>query len=740
MPPAADSLGPSRRDFLLRSGWLAAGLTVLSACGAVRGLLPALPSTGDPEPEDGLAWVQALPDGRIRFYCPRMEMGQGAGLGLSQVVAEELNVEQAAVDCLLPDSKQVPPFKMTAGSESIARFFEPVSHGAAVLREALRMRAAERAGLPLDRVRDGEGGFVAADGVAYGYGSLVPAEPLVLTDPGLTLPDDGVRRHARDRRGQRRAIGRSWRHAELEAMVTGRTRYSQDVVLPDMLYGRVARPPALGVVLERAEAAAARARPGVVAALVDHERAFAAVVTEDPFLLETALEALAPRWSAPAGPEQSALDASLDVERAEAMDDFEHVLSESGDLEQGRQRAAVAISARYDTPFAAHAAMEPRAAVASARPDGVEVWCGCQDPFFVRQRVARRLGRDEASVVVHPLRMGGGFGGRVFCQAAEEAALLSDAVGRPVRVQWDRAAEFQGSYFQPAFSHRIEAGITAEGRISHWAHDFVSAPIITGPVPGGIAWALDRLLADEGTARGAVAPYSLPHSRVRYSDIRTAVPVGAWRGLGSAPNAFAIESMVDELAAAAGIDPLVFRLNNLPSSSERLAGVLRRVAEISDWGRATAPDRGRGLACAVYKGETAVAVVAELEVDHAARRLRVARVWCAQDCGLVVNPSQVEGMVMGNVVWGCGAALKERIGFEAGRIEADNFDGYEILRQDDCPEITVALVEPPGAAPVGVGESAFAPVVPAVANAIFAASGRRVRRLPISYDSVFRGR
>ncbi len=355
----------------------------------------------------------------------------------------------------------------------------------------------------------------------------------------------------------------------------------------------------------------------------------------------------------------------------------------------------------------------------------------------MQRRVAKALGRKVDDVVVHPHRIGGGFGGRIPCQASEEAALLSAVVGRAVRVQWDRETEFQQNYFHPGYSHFIDAGVTAEGSISHWAHDFVSSPIIFGLVPGNIAWALDMVAADKGTARGGVPPYFVANRRVRFSDIRTPVSVGAWRGLGAAPNTYAIESMMDELAAAAGIDPLQFRLRNLPPASARLAGVLRRVVEISQWGRPAPQDTGRGLACAVYKGETAVAVVAEVRVDHAARALRVTKTWCAQDCGLVVNPDQVENQIMGNMIWGCGVALKERITVAAGSVQERNFDGYEIIRHHEAPEMTVALVVPPDTPPVAVGESALAPVAPAIANALFAATGRRIRRLPMRYDSVF---
>ena len=271
--------------------------------------------------------------------------------------------------------------------------------------------------------------------------------------------------------------------------------------------------------------------------------------------------------------------------------------------------------------------------------------------------------------------------------------------------------------------------------ISHWAHDFVSSPILTGPITGIIASLADRFVADEGCARGSRHEYDVAHQRVRFSDVRTEVPAGPWRGLGSAPNAFAIESMIDELAHSAGIDPLRFRLDNLPAASAPLRGVLEEVAAISRWGTDTAPGTGRGLACAVYKEETAVAVVAEVQVDHEAGAIRVKSIWCAQDCGLVVNPAQVEGMVMGNIIWGCSMALGEQITWTQGRTEQENFHQYPLLRNSEAPDIMVSLVRS-RRAPKGVGESALAPVAPAIANALAAVAGVRAVSLPLRYEDL----
>mgnify|MGYP004000184683 FL=1 len=718
-----------RRKFLINSGWLAAGLTVLTSC---KGVFAVLPTTANPEIEDGLSWVQLMPDGRIRFLCPRMEMGQGAPLGLSQIVAEELNLEQSQIECVSPASNQSPPFKMTVGSESIALFSEPVSRGAANLREHLRQQAARETALPIGQLKDATGGFDAV-GRFIGYGELVPAEVTLL----MPEQNDTVAQYFYTRAEARRIVGKSWRSPDLENIVTGKTIYSRDVSLPGMLYGDVIRPPRFDATLVDAKDIGAEAMPGVEAVVIDTSNSLLGVVAKSPLLLADALKRIEPVWRF--GNSTASAD-ELEVTRYRARDDFEHTLVDEGNSAANDVISVRSVSANYTTSYMAHAAMEPRAAVAWVTEENVKIWCGCQDPYFIRGRIAALLERDEEEVVVHPLRMGGGFGGRILSQPAEEAALLSARVGRPVGVQWDRGTEFQHNYFQPKFSHAIDSGLDAKGKIAYWRHDFVSSPIIFGLVPRGLAPILDTFIADKGTARGARMPYQVGQQRVRYSDIRTEVPTGAWRGLGAAPNTFAIESMMDELAFAIGEDPLTFRLAHLAGAGghmEPLATVLRRVGDVSGWGRSTPKNRGRGVACAIYKGQTHVAVVADVAIDHGERQVKVLRLWCVQNCGLVVNPDQVENQVLGNLMWGCGMALEEKLTISDGIANERNFDGYNILRHNEAPEAVIKLVKTARAKPLAVGEAAFAPAVAAIANAAFAASGKRPRALPFDYDSLY---
>jgi CO/xanthine dehydrogenase Mo-binding subunit len=713
----------TRREFLIRTGWVAGGTTILTACP-----LPTLPTFRAPDADDAPSWLQLLPEGRIRFYSPKSEMGQGIRTGLAQVVAEELNVEFAEIEVVSPDTHQIPPVLVTAGSRSMKSCFEPVSHAGALLRETLRRRAALRLGVNEDSIRDGRGGFVCSDGARIAYAELVGDEARIITaDSEIARPPP---RHSVDRSRKLACIGLSQTPVDLEAIVTGREVYSRDVVVPGMLHGGVVRPPRPGAALAKAKLEAAKGIDGVVEVIVNRDEDRVGVVAESPLVLERAVAAMELEWNGGAALAQNHLDHELDVERARERDDFEHTADSEGHPRRAAAAAVHRLRARYDTPLWAHAAMEPRAGVVSVTPDAAEVWTASQDPWYMQGLVAKITGRGRGGVILHNLRMGGAFGGRKRCQATLEAAWLSSSVGRPVRVQWSREHEFRDNYLQPPFSHWIDAGVDAEGRLTHWLHDFTACPIglDSATIPRRLHWLAD-LVGDPGTKRGALTPYRVSDRRTRFSDVRIPIHTGQWRGLGAAPNTTAIELAMDELAQAAGIDAIEFRLRNLGPERERLAAVLREVARLSSWGEPVGARRGRGLACAVYEEMTYVAVVLEVALDDGV--IRPVRAWCAHDCGLVVNPGQVTAQIEGNIAWGCSVALQERAEIRDGANANDSFETYPILRQADSPEVEVSLLEHPGDPPTGAGEPAIAPTPAALINAVFAATGTRHRRLPI---------
>jgi CO/xanthine dehydrogenase Mo-binding subunit len=720
---AAAPHGLTRRELLVRSGWLSAGLTVLVSCSR----LPALPTRDLPDADDADGWLQLLPDGRVRLYCPRSEMGQGIATGLAQVVAEELDLERERIECVQPATDGIAPTIMTVGSWSMLEFYEPTARAAARLRDALRARAAERAGVEPGGLEHRGDGFDLPGGSRLRFAELVGDGPEFVAPTGEPerpyLLEPGRPLHR---------AGRDWSPLGAEQIATGREVYSRDFVLPDMRYGAVAKPPRAGARLVAWREEVARALPDVLDVVVDHERALVGIVARTPFALSRAEAALAAEWEGGDALDQAELDARLDVDAALERGDLEHEPMSDGDLEAGRRAAARTLDARYDSPMTAHGAMEPRAAVAQVRDDGVEVWTASQDPWLIQKLVAKELGRSNSDVVVHNHRLGGAFGGRTLCQAALEAAWLSGHVREAVSVRWTREEEFAHNNVGPQFSHRIRAGVDADGRVTHWDHAMVSCPIIftSALIPESLHWLLD-FPSDPGTMRNARPPYAFANRRLRFSDVRIPIVTGAWRGLGAAPNAFAVESAMDELAALAGADPLAFRLEHVPAEQPRLRRVLERVGALSGWGEPSPPGLGRGVACAIYKDATYVAVVAEVEASRPEGPFRIRRVFCAHDCGRVVSPGQVRAQIEGNVAWGCSMALHERVVAHAGAPAAQNFDSYPVLRMSEMPEIEIDLVESAGTRPSGAGESALVPTPAAIANALYAATGSRSRRLPL---------
>ena len=393
---------------------------------------------------------------------------------------------------------------------------------------------------------------------------------------------------------------------------------------------------------------------------------------------------------------------------------------------------------RLDIPFAAHAGIEPRTALAAFARDAegrerLRLWTGSQDPFYVRDTLLRHLGLDEDQVEVQVCRLGGGFGARTLVLAELEAALLARAAAAPVKVTWTREQEFAQGFHRPPSSHRLRARVQ-DGRITHWWHAFASSHILFTPaaMPAWMQRAAD-FVGDRGVARGAELPYAVARQRIEFDALRLPVHGGPWRGLGAGPNGLAMESAIDACARAAGADALAFRLAHLEDA--RLAAVLQAVAADAGWGRRRAPApagwrQGRGLACGIYKQASRVAVVADVEVEAASGEVRVTRMWCAHDCGRVFDSDGVRAQVEGCLVWCLGMVLVEQLPLAASRVAAAGFAESPIPRFAQVPPLQVRLVES-GAAPSGAGESAMSAGGGAIANALFDATGVRCTRFPV---------
>jgi CO/xanthine dehydrogenase Mo-binding subunit len=521
---------------------------------------------------------------------------------------------------------------------------------------------------------------------------------------------------------QARIVGSVQTPVHLDSVLTGAEQYSCDVRLPEMRFGAVARPPYLEATLEGCDRDGAVVVEGVLA-VVDGPNGAVGVVAETPMAARRGVSALACRWAALDAETRAHIGTPNDIDAAIAADLLDHTPVDEGSLDDGRALAVRTLDVRYDSPMTAHAAMEPRAGVAHVTESGAVVHTGSQDPWYVQGAVAQATGLSRDAVEVHNHRVGGAFGGRLLCQASVEAAWLSQAVGQPVKVQWTREEEFRFNYVGPEFSHRIETGLSGDGEIAFWHHRMVGSPILTTSalVPPHLRWAAD-LPADPGTWRGTDMPYRSTNRRVDFADVRGGMPTGAWRGLGAAPNTFAVECVMDELAGLAEADPIEFRRGL--AQNPRLARVLERAGVMADW-----PGRGGlGVAAAAYKSVTFVAVVARVRREHG--RPVVDKLWCAHDCGLVIAPDQVRAQIQGNLVWGVGMALFESFELEDGIARTANFDSYRLPRQADVPDMQIELVGG-DAAPTGAGEAAFAPAAAAIVNALASLDGVRTRSLPV---------
>ncbi len=722
-----------RREFLKRTGWVAVGVTFVGACSGP--LLPVMPFSDPPATNEGRFWVQLLPNGKVRFFCPRAEMGQGIAIGLTQVVAQELNLSPDNIETINPATSEIQPVALTVGSESMQAFFSPVAYGAACLRESLRSIAAEQASVPVSVLKDGDAAFLLPNGEEISYRSLANGKSVLLNENDI-FPED-IKIYNLDSKRSDKVKKQVWGRKTMEDIVTGKMTYSRDIIIDDMLYGRVIKPDTIGGKLENADIARAQEIPGVRKVFIDKGRNCVAIICDKPFVLDKVEQAVKVTWKVDKPFTQQDMDTALDAKKYLESDDFEHTLAEQGKFRNRAQKSNSSLNNRYQTCFVAHAAMEPRSAVAWVKDNSAEVWGASQSVHFVRDRIAQLTGISNDNVIVHAHRLGGGFGGRILCQAAEEAAFLSQKVNAPVRVQWTREEEFTYNHVQPPFDHIINATVSEKGLITHWKNSFTTAPIIftSAILPRHIQFLAD-LSQEDGSPRGAHPPYNIPNLLIRYSDVRIPLVTSSWRGLGAAPNTFAIESMIDELAVLSDLDPFEFRLLNLGNAHPRLKKVIEKVREMTRMDKKLPANYGRGIACAIYK-ETPVAVVVEVHADPSEKTLKVTQAWIAQDCGRVINADQVRAQAEGNLVWGLSYALKEKGFLEDGHIGIKNYHQYPLARMSDTPKIHIEQIEDFENPPIGAGEPVIAPTPAAIANAIFAATSKRFRQLPISEEDVF---
>jgi isoquinoline 1-oxidoreductase beta subunit len=717
----------SRRRFLAAGIAAGAGLTLGILPAARAAMAEAGPGRAGTAPAEPVgfapnAFLRVAPDDTVTVIAKHLEMGQGSYTGLATLVAEELDadwaqvrVEGAPADAARYRNLFWGQAQGTGGSTAIANSWEQMRKAGAAARQMLVAAAAQRwqvdpAGMTV------AAGVVshAASGRRARFGELAEAAA------ALPVPDEV---HLKEP-GEFRLIGQRLPRKDSAGKVDGSAVFTCDLRLPGLLTAVVAHPPRFGARARAVDARAAEAVPGV--RRVVQIPSGVAVVAQDFWSAKRGRDALAIEWDETAA---FALGSAqiLDQYRALAAKPGS-VARQEGDTEAGFRAAAKVLEAEYSVPYLAHAAMEPLDCVVRVDAAGCEIWNGAQMQTGDQHAVANLLGIGPEQVRIHMLYAGGSFGRRANPQAdyVLEAVQIARAMepGVPVKLIWTREDDMRAGYYRPLFLHRLRAAIDGKGMPTAWDQRIVGQSIMAGT-------AFESVMIKDGVDHTSVEgaanlPYALPSIRIDLHSPVLPVPVQWWRSVGSTHTAFAVECFLDELAAAAGQDPVAFR-RALLARHPRHLGVLNLAVEKAGWGEPLGRGRGRGVA--VHESfNSYVAQVAEVTVRRGA--IQVDRVVIAVDCGIAVNPDVVVAQMEGGMGYGLAAALSGEITFRDGRVEQSNFHDYPILRIDQMPEVEVHIV-PSTAPPTGVGEPATPVIAPAVANAVYAATGQRLRSLPL---------
>lgn len=661
-------------------------------------------------------WITFDTENTLVVSIQKIDMGQGISTALAQIAADEFGVPWETVRVTtVSTGSPIDDANATGNSESVVAHYLPLRTAAATYREMLRASAAATFGLAIDAVTCTATGVTSTAGDTWTYTQVIGRHRGDWRVPS-TAP-------ALKPMTQFTHIGAPRKRLDIPAIVTGTREYAYDVRRPGMLWGAVARPPSFGATIRSVDAGSAASAPGVACVLAD--TTFVGVAATTKALAFAALQRITIEWEEP----QRAL-MHTDIDRLLQPDLTTGVpIQIEGDVDAAFARTGTTLISRsYRTPMAAHAHLEPQAAVVDVQPEHVDAWVSTQAPVGTAKRIASLLGRSVDTVTVHPVALGGGFGRRLDESLGLDAARLSAACGKPVAVHWTRAQEFQNGYVRPPTAHVLRAVLTADGRIDALHHHVASGDVFLPTIP---AVAADILGWDLGATRGAKLYYHAVTAKGTTAQrVPLPVPTGYWRGLGLLANGFAIESFIDELAEIAHQDPIAFRLANLPETpfGMRMRGVLTGVAALANWGTPPPAGRAWGVACSADAG-TCVAQIAEVSLNSGA--VHVHRVWAAVDCGTAINPEGVIAQTEGGIIMGISSTLVEGLQVSAGRFTAENFDRYPLLRNSQAPDIDVTIVQS-DAAPGGMGEPPIGPIAAAVANAVSRLTGTRHTTLPIS--------
>ena len=725
-------IGTSRRNFM-RTGLAVGGGLLVELYLPVRARGDTPPEAAQdaalkPQPAaPGIfapnAYIRIPPAGPITFIMSNTECGQGIYTSSCMLLAEELDVDmdQIQPEHALPDPKlYLNPLlgeQATGGSTSTMSSFDPLRKAGATARMMLVAAAARQWGVDAASCVAARGMVShAASGRHLSYGQLATAAAAETPPSDVKLKDPA----------QWRLIGKPVHRLDTPDKVNGVMRFGIDVSVPGMKFATVAACPVLGGKLLGIDEAAARAVPGVRdVRKLDNA---VAVIGDHTWAAISGLREAAPRWDD--GPNGGVSTRKIIEALSDASQNGEPVIANrQGDAPGSIGGAAQRVDAVYQLPFLSHAPMEPINCTIHIRPDGADVWTGTQVPVRAQAVVAKVAGLKPEQVVMHNQYMGGAFGRRLDVDGVEQAARIAKDLGYPVKVTWTREEDIQHDLYRPYYYDRISAGLDGNGKIVGWQHRTTASSVMARWAPSGMKQ--DGKL-DPDTVEGATdTPYEIPAQLNEFVRHETPGVITAWwRGVGPTHNIFVVEGFVDELAASKNIDAVEFRRQHIAQKHPRALHVLNTVAEKSGWGQPLPHGVGRGVALQLAFNSY-VATVIEAEVSDKGE-IRLRQIHTAVDCGQVVNPDTVEAQMQGGLLFGLSMAMYSEITHERGRVEQSNFHDYRILRMNETPPVHVYIVSTPGAPIGGIGEAGTAAAAPALVNAIFAATGRRLRRIPFA--------
>ncbi|MGA1675130.1 MAG: molybdopterin cofactor-binding domain-containing protein [Pseudomonadales bacterium] len=725
----------SRRSFLRTSAIAGGGLMIgfsLSGCSQTPVAVAADPNGFVPN-----AFLQFTPEGRVRFYCPRDEMGQGVTTGLATLIAEDLDLHPSRFELLFAGvhadyNNPGMGIQLTGGSNSIRAHYEPLRQVGANTRQLFLRAAAQDLGVSINTLATDDG-HVVQGSARYPYEQFLATAARL--EPGADAPLKAP--------SEFRYIGRAFPRLDGVAKATGTAVYGIDVELPDMHYAVVRRAPVAGAELASFDATSVSGMPGVtdVVPITDG----VAIVAQRYWQARKAAQALTVSWTEVPLSRVDTETVRSDFARAldgdagfEALNGPEH-----GNVDEGLAGSDITLTADYWAPFLAHAPLEPMNAVVRVTADSAEVWSGTQSVSAARGLVARAAGLEPEQVISHNTYLGGAFGRRGTLTHITEATEISRATGKTIKLLWSREDDLQHGVYRPASLMRISAGLTGD-RINAWSAHRAGGNItpetlrntlpglMTGLSDGVVRWvgnladkATRDWFVDGSSIEGLFEDYDATHLAVRHTTVDHGLPLTFWRSVGHSYTSFAKESMVDELALAANLDPVALRIANT-QNNPRLQNVIRVAGEQM---QAMQVPAGHHLGFAAHHSfATDVAQIAEVSVTDG--KIRVHRVVCVVDCGVAVNPDIVRAQMEGGIIFGLTAALYGKVDLRQGAIVESNFHDYPLLRANEAPDIEVVIVDS-SAAPTGVGEPGLPPIAPAVANAVFRATGQRLRELPL---------